>query len=397
MVVTKDGGLYRLNEFQVSDSVLSASGTREQNGQVEPFQGQLAVSDVEFAQAGKEWSKGKTLLTLGVAVVFTAMAYSALEGSNPVAVLEKHGYHAPPSYGGGGWSCPFIYSHDGRGYHLESESFSGALFQAAERASCDVLEHLEPHEGRCRLRLTNESTETDHINQIQLLAVDAPPEVTVLPDIRGRFHTIASPQPPIRCVDDDQRDVLAAVRTRDERFWESELSARDMSRDESLRDGLTLEFARPRGVASAKLVVRGINTTLGMFALQRLFALRGDSQLRWYQQLARDPAEQRKLMGWMRREGMLHVQVWQDGRWVEQTALPDVGPRVIKDQVAVLDLSHVTSDAVRVRLECATDLWRIDQVSLDATPGWGGAGHEPEPAHSARRGRPRRGGPPAGR
>ena len=141
-----------------------------------------------------------------------------------------------------------------------------------------------------------------------------------------------------------------------------------VSRDEGLRDGLVLEFERPEGAATAKLVVHGINTNLGLFAFEQMFRLRGDDLLTWYQRLERDPAERQRMISWMKREGMLHVKVWQDEAWVAQTALPDVGPRVRKSQVAVLDLSRVTGSTVRIQLESATDLWRIDSVELDYSP-----------------------------
>ena len=48
---------------------------------------------------------------------------------------------------------------------------------------------------------------------------------------------------------------------------------------------------------------------------------------------------------------MLHVKVWQEGHWVLQEALPDVGPLISKDQVAILDLAGVKSDQVKIRLE----------------------------------------------
>jgi hypothetical protein len=364
-VLTKDGTLYRLQHYRVADSQLLAAGTSEKDGRTELFKGHLALSDIDYAQAQGDWGSGKKLLAAGVAVVFSALAIDYLNhGSSGLSIRELRGTYYPPSYGGGG-SCPFIYSYDGGRYHLESESFAGAVFKGAERASYDNLEWLRPVDGQYRLKLANESDETEYVDHIKLLVVDAPPGVAVLPNANGDFHTIAQPVHPVRCVDRDDRDVLSTVREKDDRWWESDLRAKDLTSDDGLRDGLVLEFPRPPRASIAKLVVRGINTTLGVFAFEQLFKLKGDGTLRWYQRLEREPAERRKLISWMKREGMLHVQVWQNGEWVEQTALLDVGPRVSKDQVAVLDLSQVTCDVVKIKLESATDLWRIDCVYLD--------------------------------
>jgi hypothetical protein len=350
----------------LADSGLLGAGTIEKDGNVQPFRGQLALGDIDFVQARDHWGTGKKLLAAGVAVVFGVLAVSyGGNASDGLTLREVHGTYVPPSYVG---SCPFIYSHDGEHYQLESESFAGAFFKGAERASYDHLEHLRPVDGQYHLRLANESDETEYVDDVTLLLVDAPPGVGVLPDGGGSFHTLSRPVRPIRCVDGENRDVLSAVRERDDRWWESELAAKDFSDDEDLKDGLVLEFERPPGARTGKLVVHGINTTLGLFAFEQLFKLKGDGQLRWYQRLERDPEERQRMLAWMKREGMLHVKVWQDGAWVEQGVLPDVGPRVSKDQVAVLDLSHVAGDIIRIKLESATDLWRINCVSLDYSP-----------------------------
>jgi hypothetical protein len=362
-VLTKGGVLYRLDHYRLADSQLLAVGTQEKDGKLQPFKGHLALADIDYVQANDHWGAGKTLLAAGVVVIFSAIAISSLgNGNDGVSVQEFHGFYYPPSYPG---SCPLIYSHDGGRYHLESESFAGAVFKGAERASFDNLERLQPVKGQYRLKLANESDETEYVNEIKLLVVDAPPGVTVLPNAKGNFHTLARPVYPLRCVDGENRDVLSAVREKDDRWWESELAAKDLRSDEKLRDGLVLEFEKPPVARTAKLVVHGINTTLGVFAFEQLFKLKGDGQLRWYQRLERDPAERAKMIAWMKREGMLHVKVWQNGEWVEQTALLDVGPRISKDQIAVLDLSQISGDTVKLKLESATDLWRINCVYLD--------------------------------
>ncbi|MCI0330298.1 MAG: hypothetical protein L0196_05010 [candidate division Zixibacteria bacterium] len=370
-VLTKDGGLYRVKNYRFADSLFWAAGALEKDGKIRPFEGRLALGDIDYVQAKNNWGAGKILLATGAAVIFSAVAISYLnKGSDGFSVQEVHGTYYPPSSGGGdGWySCPFIYSYDGGQYHLESETFAGAVFKGAERASFDKLERLRPVKGQYRLKLANESEETEYVNEIKLLVVDAPPGVKVIPDAKGSLHTLSRPVYPFRCVDGENKDVLSAVREKDDRWWESELAAKDLSRDEKLRDGLVLEFEKPREAKAAKLVVSGVNTALGIFAFEQLFQLKGENQLRWYQKLEGDPAERGKLIAWMRREGMLHVKVWKEGEWVEQTALPDVGPGISKDQVAVLDLSQIPSGTVKLKLESATDLWRINQVYLDYSP-----------------------------
>ena len=90
--------------------------------------------------------------------------------------------------------------------------------------------------------------------------------------------------------------------------------------------------------------------------------------MEWYRQLESDPVERAKFAGWLMREGMLHVQLWQRDGWVERTAFLDVGPGISKEQIVVLNIGDVTGSALKIRLECTTDLWCIDQVYVDYSP-----------------------------
>jgi hypothetical protein len=206
------------------------------------------------------------------------------------------------------------------------------------------------------------------VNAIHLLVVDAPPGVTVLPDRKGKLHTLVHPVFPSRCVDLQGQDALPAVLRHDGVVWESDLAARDLTQAETLQDGLVLEFRRPPEGDHAKLVVIGGNTALGEFAFEHMFKLRGDNKLRWLQRLEHVPEERRKLVEFLQREGMVHVAIWHAERWVEAAALPAVGPATMKAQVAVLDVSGVAGRMIRIKLEVAPGLWRIDQVSLDCSP-----------------------------
>jgi hypothetical protein len=158
------------------------------------------------------------------------------------------------------------------------------------------------------------------------------------------------------------------VKEKDSSYWQSVLATKNWDDDRSYRDGLVVEFSKPNNARNIKLVVNGKNTQLGYFALAELFKLKGESKLEWYAQLESDRSERDKFARWLMNEGMLHIQLWQHGEWKEITALPDVGPGIAKDQIAVIDVSNIPEDIVRIRLECTTDLWRIDQIYADYSP-----------------------------
>ena len=355
-VLAKDGSLYELHQFQLQDSLLIGTGHLKEGYRHTPFSGQLNLSDIDYILA-HETDILKGLLAIGAGVVVGGMALSVLGEETGLSFRSTTGVLYA--------SCPFVYTYDGTDYHFESETFAGAIFESAERASFDVVEHLRPVDGKYLLKVTNERLESDYWNELGLLVVDSPPDVKVIPDSRGDLHTIASPVPPRTCFDFEGKDALVQVLDEDSLLWESDLPSKDFTKDENLRDGLLLEFQKPSGAREAKLVVTGVNTALGSFALELLCTLRGGDILRWYQQLENEPVERAKLIEFMMREGMLHVKVMQNGMWVDQTPLMDVGPMVEKEQIAILDLTNVPGETVRIKLESTTDLWRINHVYMD--------------------------------
>ncbi len=358
VVLTKDYKYYRFLQYDyfITNDSLKGTGRVTQDGQVTSFKGAIAISDIEFVET-EQVNSGKTALAV-VGIAFAAVAIVAIVAMAAFAESVHDASH----------SCPFVYAYDGTSYHFESETFSGAVLKGLERTSYDNLRYLKPVDGRYRLRLSNERPETQYVNEFKLLVVDHPASVGIIPDLRGSIHTISAPQKPLRCTDFASKDVLARVTLTDSVYWESDLSGKDFEKESDLRDGLVLEFAKPVNATTVKLIVNGVNTRLGDFAFQKVFQLKGDNTLFWYQQLEHDSSERAMFLSWMMREGMLHVKVWRDGGWREQAALVDVGPSIAKDQLALLDVRGCAGPILKVKLECTTDLWRIDRVAVDYTP-----------------------------
>ena len=352
--------VFEAGKYNLSADSLSGIGFRKTVQFPEiPFQGSLPRADIALIEA-KEFSTGKTILFAGAFGLAIAGVIAAANSSDPPP--------PPPPPPGGRSSCPFIYTFDGSEYHFESETFAGAVFKGVERTAYDMLYHLKPVNGVCRFKLVNAREETEYVNELKLFAIDHPLGTTVIPDRSGAIHTISNPIQAMSCVEFGGRNALGEIREKDRSYWQSNLTGRDWTDERNLRDGLVAEFPKPTNAKSVKLVVNGRNTRLGYFALAKIFQLKGSNKLDWYRQLESDPVERATFARWLMREGMLHIQVWQNGKWTEKTALPDVGPGISKDQVALLDISEITDDVLRIRLACTTDLWCIDQIYADYSP-----------------------------
>ncbi|MBM3324139.1 MAG: hypothetical protein FJY66_00565, partial [Calditrichaeota bacterium] len=145
-----------------------------------------SVAQVRVDRTTHYWLTGM-IVGLAADVVITAAILNA---------NQKESAPPPPpppstDYGEGSFSCPYVYSFDGEQYVLDSETFSGAMFEAAQRTDVDNLDYLKEANGICRLRLANEQPERDHLDALSLLAVDHPRGTRVAPDFEGNVHLIS--------------------------------------------------------------------------------------------------------------------------------------------------------------------------------------------------------------
>ena len=349
-VTTADGEDHDLTRVRVLTDALHGMRTSDSRQVRFPLD---SVEAVEAKGGPAVWP----VLTAIAAVAATIWIVQA-SGESDVA--------PPPTEVG---SCPFIYSFDGTGWHLDSETYAGAVVQALKRTDLDNLEHLQPVDGTYRLRLANERPESQYTDELTLLVVDHPEGTEVFSDVTGRPRVVADAARPTTATGLRGADVLDAVLEADGSFWSGDpIYTIDTEDPSSFRDGMELTFPRSEGDAGL-LTVRAQNTVLAPFVLEKFLQLLGDDLVPWYRQVDDDPELQSDLRSWIVREGTLHVSVWIDGGWERQDILLDVGPHLPKAQVARLDLSEVEGDEVRVRLEGPRGLWTIDHVSLGSDAG----------------------------
>jgi hypothetical protein len=357
IVVTKEGVMYDYKSFQINHDYFIGRGGRTKATR-SPAPSRIPLADIGVLRVQK-LDAAKTALLAGT---ITAATVGIV-----VLATRNNGSNSPPpapTSPGLNYSCPYIFSFDGQSYHFDSETFAGAIFAAAERPDFDNLDYLKPVKGQYRLEIRNERQETDYTNQLALFAVDHPAGTRLVPDARGSMYALSELKPPTRAVDFANRNVRDLVARNDHAFWQSDLSPANLKHERNFRDGVVLTFPAPSRPARAKLLVRLRNTALGPFALKSFLELQGSGLYRWYAKANRSPAIVAELKRWFLRDGMLQVKLWENGKWVLQDALPDVGPALAKDIVARLDLSQWQGKQVKIRLESSVGLWRIDAAAL---------------------------------
>lgn len=314
----------------------------------------IPLSEIRTVYVSRLDGARTAVLALGLAAV-AALIISAIT-SEP----------EPPAPPDTVYSCPFVYSHDGRGYVLDGEPYGGAICEGLARTDLCELEHLLGLDGEYRLVVANELDETQYVDELTLLIVDHTADVCVVPDAAGGFHTVRSPIPPSVATDQHGRDQLVWLDEKDPLLWVSDAAHKDPERTADLRDSLFLTFPKPPDASSAKLVVNGCNTTWSSQMLKRVSELWGDGVDEWYEALAGDEWRGRLGAVYDREElTMLHVRILEDGHWVRRGTIHGGGPYVSEDRVVLLDLSGVTGDELSILLTPPVNFWTLNSLAMD--------------------------------
>jgi hypothetical protein len=262
-------------------------------------------------------------------------------------------------------SCPLVYSFDGKNYVLDSETFSGAIFKAAQRTDWDNLDHLEEIKGRYRLKIMNNFQETQYIDEIKLFAVDHPRGSDVVPSFSGKFHSILKPVNLINAVDWAGNNVLELLKEKDEHFWISNPLDRNPELPEQTRDSIIMEFPRPTASSHAKLILTIQNTDWASYMEGHISELPGKELEAWHDLMNRSVEAREAFKKLVIREGMLSLKLWDGEGWKDMDYLWFVGPSISKDQVVELDIRNIPGNVLRVKLESTAGLWMVDSVKAD--------------------------------
>jgi hypothetical protein len=271
------------------------------------------------------------------------------------------GYGPPPA----GGSCPHVYSHDGHGYVIDSEPYAGAMVEALQRTDIDNLDHLRERRGQCKLLVSNGVEETEHVDAVSLLMVEHPHGVRVVPSFDGSLHTVRQAMPPVAAFDERGADILPLLTATDERIWSSNPFGRNPAEMSQVRDGIELHFARPAGAQTAKLLVNVQNTVWAGSMLKRLLQLHGRDLPVFYDQLNASEFMRNLLGNALIREGALLIKIWNGLEWTDGGYIFDVGSRVAKDQIVLLNLEHVVGDTLRLRFESTAGFWKMNSAAVD--------------------------------
>lgn len=287
-------------------------------------------------------------------------ATATSEGISANAIIEVK------KKAGGGFSCPFVYSFDGKEYHFEHESIPFAVNKALETTSFGTLRRLEAHNDFYHVRIGERLDEKSFVNNFKLSAVDYPTGegiIEVFADIYGQPHTIKEKRAPITIVDSYGLDRLDDILLKDKILS----SSREDLANGNYVTSYDVTFEKPTDTAEyAKLMVTAQKTYLITQSWDWLLeTIDATNNMWWIERVMELPENIDKFKNFINMVN-LRVELWDGERWVEQGHVK-AGLDLVEEFLIPIDLSNLKTDEneLKVRLTSGTALYDIWDISID--------------------------------
>ncbi len=257
-------------------------------------------------------------------------------------------------------SCPFVYIKEGNVYTFTGEMYGGAIYSSLERDDYMPLPYTFHSNGEYELKISNELLERQYTNLAELIVVEHPENANAILDKNGMVQTVHNPESPIRASSEKAGDYLETV----SRIDSNQYLFNDENKDNPDASNLTLTFHKPRNVTSGKLILNLKNS----YWLDYVYGKFNEQFGTYFNEFAgkQKNVSAEKMNQWSLDQSIpLSVYVQSATGWEYVDYFQVIGPLVSRDVVMALDLSHVKSDQVMIRLESGFMFWEIDYAAMD--------------------------------
>jgi len=263
-----------------------------------------------------------------------------------------------------GFSCPFVYSFDGKQYHFEHEAYPFSVIKSSETTTFDRLKYLKNVDGKYFLQIREELEERSWVNNFDLYVVDHPKHNSfVMPDINGNVHTIENLIPPISCFEKNGDDCLDLVKNFDEKSWKGDLSI-DLNDESTWRNWIVLTFPKPKNREEAKLFLYVMKQRVMTKAWEYYIDNIGENYWSFWQKILSFPPFSKLFNDAFEKAVDLNVEVW-DGKTWEKQAYIKAGREGWNEFLISLNISGLKEKKLKIRLSSTTGFYEINYVGID--------------------------------
>lgn len=263
-------------------------------------------------------------------------------------------------------SCPFIYSFNGEKYVFDAEPYGGAIAEGLKKTDYSRLEDLKDVNGKYKLLMRNEADETQHTDEIKLLAIEHPIGTEIAPDVRGKFTVFEKALPPLSVTDENGKDISIFFNKKDNVQWQTDLPDQTGFDAGKLRHELIFRFPKPKDAKKVKLLVNAGTALWGGYMIKSMLKMRGNKVDEWYADINNKGPELMRLYQFMEREELysLKVNVQENDGWKTKGIISACGPYIDEDRIVELNIENVTGDTLTVKLNPPYGYWKFDFTGI---------------------------------
>jgi hypothetical protein len=257
-------------------------------------------------------------------------------------------------------SCPFVYISDGKTYHFTGEMYGGAIYPLLQRDDYMPLQNFRPINDVYSLKISNELLEKQYTNLANLIVVDHPENSNVIIDKNGNIQTITGAQLPISALSDKNIDFKEQVSVKDSGPY----SFNEANTEDNAISSLTMSFKRPQNSQIAKLILNAKNSYWLDYVYGKFNEQFGVLYNTFANQQRKESAQ--KLNQWsMEQQIPLSVYIETKRGWKFVDYFNSIGPLASRDIVMPIDLTDVTGEEIKIKLECGFMFWDVDYAAMD--------------------------------
>lgn len=351
-IVTTDTTVYITESYSYNDSSISMIGSKRKYDFQSSYEGKLPFKDISYIQTKEEYFY-PTLAYLGLNIFLIGNGVtmlSAVNGIEPIIIYSSGG------------SCPYIYSWNGREYHLEGEAFGTAFGKALETESSIVFKNLTPENKKLKLKITNERPETHFINKIEFTALELNETETVYSDNHNLFKIVKDHKKISKAVDRNNVDVTSLLSSDDNNYWKSDLTSAVKEFD--FEDQLILVLNDIEEFDSLSLIVSSINTEISNTVFSYLQSILGDEFVN-FTKAAETDQEIIEILKKTLHRCALKIDVWDGTTWKFVDLIYPEANRIKFQKLVSLPILKNVNNEMKIRLRSLCDVWNIDAINYD--------------------------------
>ncbi len=297
----------------------------------------------------RSWIRGSQL-TEGAAMIAAVIISTMRKG---MTVHEKRYPRNDPG------SCPYVYVFDGKEYNFIGEVYAGATLPSLERNDYMPLPGIKSENGQYRIIMANELMEKQYINLAELMVVNHPENVQVLPDKSGKIHSVKNLQVPLSAYSGNI-DYLEQIKEKDNCFYifNGDNESNDLS-------SLILTFKKPdtwQTEKDAKLIINASTTMWMDYIYEQYSSLFGRHYDDFIEKQNRAPHD--KTNKWILEQGLplsVYHQTEDGWEFIDYYNIT-AGQR---DMLLPIEISQGEKEKIKIKLECGFNFWELDYAAID--------------------------------